>query len=116
MRFAADENLDGRIFTGLLRRIPTLDIIRIQDSPLYQLSDPELLDQLANENRILITHDKNTMPGFVYERVNTGRPVPGIIEVHHTTPIGQAIDELEILISAGNPADFENQVRYIPLR
>jgi hypothetical protein len=116
MRFAADENFDGRILQGLQRRLPTLDIIRIQDTVMYQLPDPELLDQLAQEDRILLTHDVRTMPGFVYERVRAGQPMPGIIEVHRSTPIGQAIDELEILLGAGQPDDFENQVRYVPLR
>lgn len=115
MRFAADENFDGRILDGLLRRIPQLDIIRVQDTAMYQLADPELLDQLAREDRILLTHDIRTMPGFVYDRVQAGQPMPGIIEVHRSTPLGQAIDELEIMIVAGQPSDFENQVRYIPL-
>lgn len=116
MRFAADENFDGRILDGLQRRLPTLDAIRVQDTAMYQLADPELLNQLAIEDRILLTHDVRTIPGFVYERVQAGQPVPGIIEVHRSTPIGQAIDELEILIGAGHPTDFQDQVRYIPLR
>jgi hypothetical protein len=63
-RFAADENFDGRILTGLHRRLPTLDIIRVQDPAIYQLPD-----QLAHEGCILLTHDVRTMPGFVYKRV-----------------------------------------------
>ena len=43
--------------------------------------------------------------------------MPGIIEVKRgRVSIGQAIDELEIAIGAGKPEDFENQVRYIPIR
>jgi hypothetical protein len=30
MRFAADENFDGRILTGLRGRLPSIDIVRIQ--------------------------------------------------------------------------------------
>lgn len=58
----------------------------------------------------------NTIPGFVYERVRSGLLVPGVIEVKRTTPIGQAIDELEIMIDASTPDEYENQVRYIPIR
>jgi len=116
MRFAADENFDGRILNGLRIRLPDLDIIRIQDTELYQSPDDELLAWLANEGRILLTHDVQTMPRYVFERVSAGHSVPGVIEVHQDTPIGTAIDELEILIGAGRPADFENQVKYIPIR
>jgi hypothetical protein len=31
------------------------------------------------------------------------------------TPIGVAIDELEITTGAGTSEDFENQVKYIPM-
>jgi len=115
MRFAADENFDGRILVGLKARLTSLDLVRVQDTAMYQSPDPELLDWLAREKRILLTHDIRTMPGFVYDRIQNGLSVPGIIEVRRSLPIGQAIDELELIIGAGTDEDFENLVRYIPL-
>jgi hypothetical protein len=116
MRFAADENFDRRILDGLRARMPDLDIVRVQDTALVQSPDRELLTWLAAEERILLTHDAKTMPGFIYERVRKGLSMPGVIEVQHHTPIGQAIDELEVMIGAGTPADFENLIRYVPTR
>lgn len=116
MRLAADENFDGRILQGLRARLPELDIVRVQDTEMYQSPDDKLLKWLADEGRILLTHDVQTMPQYVYERVTAGLPVLGVIEVHRDTPIGVAIDELEIMIGAGTPEDFENQVKYIPIR
>lgn len=116
MHFATDENFDGRILNGLRIRLPDLDVIRIQDTELYKAPDDELLAWLAGEGRILLTHDIQTMPRYVFERVSADQSVPGVIAGHQDTPIGVAIDELEILIGAGTPADFENQVKYIPIR
>jgi hypothetical protein len=116
MRFATDENFDGRVLSGLRQRIPDLDIVRVQDTEMYQSHDPALLEWLATEDRILLTHDVKTMPGFVYARVRDGLSVPGIIEVSDKVPIGEVLDDLEIIIGAGTPQDFENQVRYVPLR
>jgi hypothetical protein len=116
MRFAADENFDGRILDGLRARMPTLDIVRVQDTELYQSPDVELLAWLAVEGRILLTHDVQTMPGYVFERVRAGLNVHGVIAVHkQDIPMGALIDDLEIAISAGTPEDFENQVKYIPI-
>jgi hypothetical protein len=115
MRFATDENFDGRILQGLRTRLPELDVVRIQDTAMYQAPDDQLLEWLAAERRILLTHDVRTMPRFVFERVRAGLPVPGVIEVHKDTSLGVAVDELELMIGAGTPADFENQVRYIPI-
>lgn len=116
MRFAADENFDGRVLKGLRARLPDVDIVRVQDTEMYKSPDDELLVWLAEERRILLTHDVRTMPRFVYERVQAGLPVPGVIEIHKDTPIGVAIDELEVAIGAGTPEDFENQIMYIPIR
>ncbi len=116
MRFATDENFDGRILQGLRARLRELDIVRIQDTEMYKSPDDKLLKWLADEGRILLTHDVRTMPRFVYERVRAGQSVPGVIEVHKDTPIGVAIDELEVAIGAGTSEDFESQVKYIPIR
>lgn len=117
MRFAADENFDGRILDGLRARLPDLDIVRVQDTEMYKSPDDKLLNWLAEEGRILLTHDVRTMPRIVFERVRTGLPVPGVIEVHkEDTSIGAGIDDLEVVIGAGTPEDFENQVKYIPIR
>jgi hypothetical protein len=116
MRLAADENFDGRILEGLQKRLPTLDIVRIQDTALYQASDPQVLAWTAEENRILLTHAVQTLVNDAYARVKQGQPMPGVIEVGGDTPIGQAIDELEIMIGTDTEDDFIDQVRYIPIR
>lgn len=116
MRFATDENFDGNILRGLVARMSKLDVIRVQDTEMYQSSDEKLLEWLAQNQRILLTHDVNTIPRYMYERVNLGKIVVGVIAVHQNTPIGQAIDEIEILIGAGTVEDFENQVKYVPIR
>ena len=115
MRFAADENFNGRILAGIQKRLPDVDIVRVQDTDAYQASDPELLEWAAQEDRILLTHDAKTIPGYLYERVRAGLPVPGVIEVKESVSIGQILNELEVLMGAGMPQDFENIVRYVPM-
>lgn len=62
MRFAADENFHNDILRGLQRRQPDLDIVRIQDTEIYQSDDAKVLEWVAQEGRILLTHDVRTMP------------------------------------------------------
>lgn len=82
----------------------------------YQASDLVVLEWAAKEDRILLTHDVQTMPKHAYDRVKASLPMPGIIEVAEDAPLGQAIDELSVMIGASTPAEFENQVKYIPIR
>lgn len=116
MRFLADENFNGRILRGLLRQNVDIDVVRVQDTPLFQANDPVVLEWAAQENRILLTHDVNTITKHAFERVVAGLPMPGIVEIIETMPIGQAIEELLILIGASDPAEWENQIVYLPMR
>ena len=43
LRFAADENFNGDIVRGLLRRNPQLDVVRVQDAGLSGADDPSVL-------------------------------------------------------------------------
>ena len=44
MRLLADENFNGAILHGLIRRLPDLDIIHVQDVGLMNTDDPEILE------------------------------------------------------------------------
>ena len=115
MRFLADENFNNRILNGLRRLVPDIDVLRVQDTEIYQAPDPIVLEWAAKENRIILSRDVHTLIGYAYDRVKAGLPMPGLIEVSDDVPIGKAVDELSIIIGAGIPADFDQQVKYIPL-
>lgn len=115
MRFLADENFNRKLLTGLKQVLPDLDIIRIQETHLVGASDPVVLEWAAQEDRILLTHDVQTIVGFAYERVRADLPMPGVIEVKTSSSIGTTIEELAIMIAASKAGEFENQVKYIPI-
>jgi Domain of unknown function (DUF5615) len=115
VRFLADENFDNRILAGLRRRLPRLDVIRVQDSDLVGAEDPEILAWAAREDRLLLTHDAATMPAYAYMRVQAGTKMPGVIEVPLVMPIAQAIEDLLLFIEVSQPGEWENQVTYLPL-
>ncbi|MBZ0291618.1 MAG: DUF5615 family PIN-like protein [Anaerolineae bacterium] len=116
MRLLTDENFHNDILRGLLRENSNLDIVRVQDVEVYQAEDPVVLQWAADENRILLTHDVNTMTRYAYQRVKQGLPMPGVIEVSNDIPVGQAINELLIVLGVLEPSELENHVLYIPLR
>ena len=116
MRFLADENFDSRILEGVACIHPDFDAIRVQDTEIYQADDPAVLEWAAQQGRILLTRDVNTMVGFAYERVEAGLPMPGVIEIRRQATLGETIDELLIILGASTAADWENQVKYLPFR
>jgi len=115
IRLLADENFHGAVLRGLLRIEPKLDILRVQDTHLYQAGDPAVLEWAAKEGRILLTHDVHTMTKYAYDRIRTGLPLPGVIEVREDLAIGQAIEEILIAVLASSPDELANKIVYIPL-
>ena len=114
-KFAADENFNGFILRGLQRERPELDIVRIQDTVAAGKEDSIVLEWTAQQDRVLLTHDVNTIVGFAYDRVQAGLKMPGVLEISDQMPIGQAIEEILLIIEASFEGEWENQVRYIPL-
>jgi predicted nuclease of predicted toxin-antitoxin system len=115
IRFLADENFNGKILRGLRREHPQADIVRVQDTAIYQASDPEVLEWAAQEGRILLTHDIETMVGYAHERIAAGLPMVGVIAVRDTLSMRQVIDDLPIIIGASEMSEWENRVTFLPL-
>ena len=114
MRLLTDENFNGAILRGLIRRLPELDIVRVQDVGLRNADDPDILEWAANKGRILLTHDVATITMYAYQRVSQGLPMVGVVEVIATASIGKIIDDLELFILCSEPEDYENRVLFIP--
>jgi predicted nuclease of predicted toxin-antitoxin system len=58
----ADENFGRRIVRGLKLRIMNLDLVVAQAAGLCGTGDAARLAWAANQGRIVLTHDRQTMP------------------------------------------------------
>jgi predicted nuclease of predicted toxin-antitoxin system len=115
LRLASDEDLDARVVRGLLERRPDYDIVDVREAGLGAAPDPEVLEWAAAEGRVLLTHDRNTMTRHAYDRVRAGQAMPGVLLISRDMPIGQAIDELLLMLECGEPGEWEGLVTYFPL-
>jgi hypothetical protein len=78
LALGADENFNNDLVRGAIRRRPELDIVRVQDAGLSGADDATVLEWAAQQSRVLFTHDVSSMTRFAYERVASGKPIPGI--------------------------------------
>jgi hypothetical protein len=115
LRFLSDENFNGDIGRGLLLRRPDFDMIRTQDVGLLGVDDPGVLAWAANNNRILLSHDRATMPDYAYARVKAGQPMPGVFIINDRLPIGQVIRELLIVDECSEQSEWNGLVMFLPL-
>jgi predicted nuclease of predicted toxin-antitoxin system len=75
--FLVDQNFNEHIVDGLTRRDSALAALHVRDIGLAAAPDAEILEWAAQQGRILLTHDRKTIPSFAYERVAAGQPMPG---------------------------------------
>ena len=115
LRLLADENFNGSIIRGLLRRKPEVDVVRVQDVGLSGADDRMVLAWAAHEGRVLLTHDQHTVPQYAYERIGAGLPMAGVFVGDTYLPVQQAIDDLLLLVECSEEHEWEGQVRYLPL-
>ena len=80
IRLLADENFNNAVLRGLWLRNPAIDLVRVQDVGLSGMADPEVLEWAAQEERVLLTHDKSTIPDYAYQRLKAGRPMAGFVK------------------------------------
>jgi predicted nuclease of predicted toxin-antitoxin system len=74
VRFLADADLNYAVIHGLRLREPFIDFKTANDAGLEGLSDPEVLELAAREERVLVSHDKSTMPVHFAARVGSEKP------------------------------------------
>lgn len=115
LRLLSDENFNGDIVRGLLLRRPNLNLLRVQDIGLGEADDPTILEWAAANNRIVLTHDRATMPDFAYAWVVAGQPMPGVFVFDDRMPVRQAIEELLLIEDGSEQAEWAGLVVYLPL-
>lgn len=117
-RFLTDANFNLHIMSGLLRRQPTIDVITAQQVSLLAIPDSELLLYAKTANRILLTHDRKTIPGHL-EAMLRGLPAgehsPGVMSVEQLLPIGAAIDSLMLVWACSSHDEWRDQFVFLPL-
>jgi predicted nuclease of predicted toxin-antitoxin system len=115
IRFLADENFNNDIVRSLQKRMPDIDILRVQDVGLRTADDPTILEWAARDGRVVLTHDAATTSDFAYDRVSHSLPMPGVFVIKRTIPFGVVIDDLLLVISVSFEREWEGRVVHLPL-
>ncbi|MCX6629179.1 MAG: DUF5615 family PIN-like protein [Candidatus Solibacter sp.] len=116
VRFLADEDLDADIVDALRQREPAIDILDVKVTALRGTKDPALLELAAQQDRILITHDRRTMTRHVRERLAAGKVSPGLFIVPQRSDTGEIVEWLLLVWAASRAEEWLDRIVYLPLR
>jgi len=112
--YQADADLNQKIVTATIRIEPGVDFQTAHKAGLEGLKDIEVLDRAAQEGRILVSHDKSTMPDCFAQFVST-QDSPGVFIVPRRLKLSYIAEELILIWEASEPDEWINQITYVPL-
>ncbi|MDJ0734246.1 MAG: DUF5615 family PIN-like protein [Nostocaceae cyanobacterium] len=113
IRFQADADLKQAIVTGTIRRQANIDFQSAYTAGLEGKKDSEVLAIAAQEGRVLVTHDRKTMPAEFGEFIMS-QTSSGVLIISQSLPISDAIDALILVWEASTPEEWVNQIMSIP--
>ena len=118
VRYQADADLNQAIVTGTLRREPRVDFQNAFAAGLEGMKDSEVLELAAQQDRILITHDRRTMPlefSLFITNPQISRQSPGVIIVSRKLPIDAVIADLLLIWEVSSAEEWINRIAKLPI-
>ena len=114
VRFQADADLNEILVKAMLRREPGIDIQTARAAGLAGLADNDVLTLAARSGRLLLTHDRKTMPNHFAEFI-AAQSSAGVLIVPQKLPISQAVEELLLVWVASEADEWINRIFSLPL-
>lgn len=108
-RFQADADFDQRIVAATVRREPAIDFRTAGEAGLVGLLDPEVLARTAADGRVLVSHDRKTMPHHFGEFLGRASS-PGVLIFPQYLRIGVVVEELVLIWTATDAAEWTDRL------
>ncbi len=102
------------ILLATIRRGPVIDFQTATMAGLSGLDDMQVLERAAREGRILVTHDRKTMPRHFSEFI-AKESSPGLLVVPQYLSVTAAVDDLILIWSATEAEEWANRIVFLPL-
>ncbi len=84
------------------------------EAGLESLHDLDVLERAADQGRVLVSHDRRTMPHHFATFIGRQNS-PGVLIVSQRTATTAAIDELLLIWTASEAEEWVNRIVLLPL-
>ena len=93
-----------------------IDVVQVGDPPGLPLgsTDPYILLWAEQEGRIIVSLDRNTMPGYLAAHLQAGHNCAGLFIINPQATIPRIVDYLVVAAYAADPAVLQDSYEYIP--
>jgi Domain of unknown function (DUF5615) len=114
VRYQADADLNQAIVTGVLRRDPTIDFQTAFVAKLEGVKDSNVLAIAAEQGRVLVTHDRKTMPSEFAEFI-ISKQSAGVIIISQRLSMEVIIEELLLIWAVSSAEEWIDRIAKLPL-
>ncbi len=114
IKFQADNDVDQDIIDAVLRANPAIDFKTAPAAGLHLgVPDEKVLEIAAAEGRLLVSHDRRTMPTHFGQFIEH-HSSPGVFIVSRKLSIGDAAYWLHLIWEASEAEEYINTINHIP--
>lgn len=89
--------------------------LRLRELKLEGVKDSDVLVVAARDNRVLVTHDRKTMPTEFGQFISS-QTSSGVLILSQSLPVGEAIDAIILVWEASTAEEWINQIMTFPFR
>ncbi|BAZ81752.1 DUF5615 family PIN-like protein [Sphaerospermopsis kisseleviana CS-549] len=117
LNYLIDENVNP-IYTIQLRRLNLdLFILAVGDltTPQKGTLDPEILIWCEENNFVLVTNNRKSMPVHLTDHIAQGHHIPGIFILNPKLSVGENIEQLLLIAEGSLDNEYQDRIKFLPI-
>lgn len=117
LKYLIDENVNP-LYPNQIRQLEPDIVIKVvgePETPPRSTLDPEILCWCEENNFVLVTNNRTSMPVHLADHLAQNRHVPGIFILNPNLSIGENLEELVLAALASEKDEYQVQIVYLPL-
>lgn len=117
LNYLIDENVKPAYPNQIRQREPDiiLKVVGEPEAPPKSTLDPEILCWCEENNFVLVTNNRTSMPVHLAEHLAQNRHIPGIFILSPNLSIGENLEELILAALACEENEYQDRIVYLPL-
>lgn len=117
VRYLIDESVRLSVMSALRRGDPAIDVWRVGQAgmPPFGSLDPDILAFCEQEQRMLVSLDRASMPDHVAAHRAVGGHTWGVLLITRRCSLRQLLDDLLLVWIASGAEEWWDAIHYLPL-
>ena len=117
LAYIIDENRSPLYKELMLHHESHLTVWRVGEPGVPPISspDPDILVWCEEQDCILVTNNRASMPQHLKIHLDQGRHMPGIFILKDEMTIGETIEELILIAETAFENEYQDRIAYLPI-